>query len=215
MGRKSINKTRKTDQEKRSKWTRKLYPFFRSNGLVGFSMDEVSEYLAISKATVYNHYTSKEEIIDCFLHEKKKDMDAFNKLIANPSVSFAERYQKALFHLLKHMCDVSPNVRHDLQYLYPEKWMFLSTLLDEYLKDLIKLYSQGMAEGVFNSINLRLLMICERNMLLFLSDSDQLATSGLSLRQAFDEFMNMRLTGIQRVDVYSEMKTGRFPDLAN
>lgn len=196
MGRKSIEKPRNSNAEKRTKWIRQLFPFFKSRGLAGFNMDDVSDFLMISKATIYNHYSSKDEIIDFYLSEKCRDFDKFNELISNQTYSIPDRYQKSLYHLLKHMCDLNPVVREDLKSYYPEKWDAFMVLLDDHLNRLKKLYQTGIDQGIFNPVNPKLLSVCDRNMLLFLSDSENLSKCGLTMRSAFDEFMYMRRSGL-------------------
>lgn len=170
-------------------------------------MDQISEFLGISKATVYNHFTSKEEIIEGFIAEKCIDLEQFNILVARDSAPVFECYQKSLYHLLKHMCDISPVVRRDLATHYPQLWSLLMNLLDAYLNRLKKLYARGIQQGVFNPINPQLMMVCDRNMILFLSDSDQLKECGLTLRNAFDEFIYMRRNGILRTGEFQAMKS--------
>lgn len=198
MGRRPIQKHRKKSEEKRRGWIRQLYPFFQERGLMGFSMDEVSVFLNVSKATIYNYFTSKEEIIDCFLGQKYKDLQSFEKLAANNQLSAIDRYEKSLFHLLTHICDFSPSVRRDLEFIFPDKWYFFQLNLDHYMERIEALYNEGVKDGVFNPVNNALLAICDKNMLLYMSDTDQLKKNGLSLKRAFNEFMYMRKYGLMR-----------------
>jgi len=196
MGRKSTDKLRNNNQVKRNQWARVLYPFFRDHGLIGFSMEEVSDCLRVSKATIYNYFASKEEIIDCYLQEKFKDLDQFNDLISDSDIPTADRYEQSLYHLLKHFADFSPRVRRDLEYIFPDKWLQFNLVMDGFMARLTEIFRIGAEEGVFNAINPELLVICDRNMLFYLSDQEQVERSGLSLKQAFDEFMLMRQNGL-------------------
>lgn len=197
MGRHPIQKNRKKSEEKRQDWLRKLYPFFRDRGLMGFSMEEVSVYLNVSKATIYNYFSSKDEIIDRFLGQKYKDLQQFEKYAINEDLSLLDRYEKSLFHLLSHIIDFSPQVRKDLELIFPDKWYIFQLNLDQYMERIEALYKEGMNDGVFNNVNSTLLAICDKNMLLYMSDHNQLEKSGLSLKRAFNEFMDMRMNGLR------------------
>lgn len=198
MGRKSTNKSRMTNSAKREEWIRSLYPFFRIRGLMGFSMEEVAGFLDVSKATIYNYFTSKEEIIDHYVASKLNDFNQFNLIFGNKRLSLIERYEKSLYHLLQEMCDLSPEVRNDLKYIFPELWTRLAEALDGYLSSIKSLYETGFADGSFNPINPSLLIMCDRNMLFFMSDPTQLKQSGLTLEKAFSEYMYMRQNGLIR-----------------
>lgn len=198
MGRKSTNKFRMTNSAKREEWIRSLYPFFRIRGLMGFSMEEVAGFLDVSKATIYNYFTSKEEIIDHYVATKLNDLDNVNLIFNNKGYPLIERYEKSLYHLLQEMCDISPEVRNDLKYIFPEFWLRLTEALNGYLSSIKSLYETGIANGEFNPINTDLLIMCDSNMLFFMSDPTQLKQSGLTLEKAFSEYMYMRQNGLIR-----------------
>lgn len=198
MGRKSTNKFRMTNSKKREEWIRALYPFFRIRGLMGFSMEEVAGFLDVSKATIYNYFTSKEEIIDQYIALKLNDLEGFNSIFQDDARPLLERYEKSLFHLLVEMCDISPEVRNDLKCIFPECWLRLTNALDGYLASIKSLYENGIASGKFNRINTDLLTLCDRNMLFYMSDQAQLKQSGLTLEKAFTEYMFIRQNGLIR-----------------
>lgn len=187
-----------TNSAKREEWIRSLYPFFRIRGLMGFSMEEVADFLDVSKATIYNYYASKEEIIDQYVSSKLSDLDKFNLIFGDKRYSLIERYEKSLYHLLQEMCEISPKVRNDLKYIFPEFWSRLTVALDGYLTSIKSLYEIGINNGKFNPINTNLLIMCDRNMILYMSDWEQLKQSGLSLEKAFSEYMYMRINGLIR-----------------
>jgi AcrR family transcriptional regulator len=196
MGRKSTNKARSSNDQKRNKWVRQLYPFFKNRGLLGFSMEEVAGYLDVSKATIYNYFKSKEEIISCYMAEKFTDFSAFDDKLDDLSKTFVDRYEDALFHLVQEMSDFSPQVRSDLEHIFPELWKNLNSVIDEYLSQVRKHYEIGIETGVYEKFNPSILLLCDKNMLFYMSDSEQLAESGVSLSQAFAEYMFVRKNGM-------------------
>lgn len=198
MGRKSTNKVRSSNEAKRRRFVRSLYPFFKQHGLIGFSMEEVAESLGVSKATIYNYFTSKGEIIDSFLEEKSRDLKGFEKQVTNKQLPVDQRYESALLNLMTHFADFSPKVRHDLEFIFPERWGLFSETLDDYMEIVRSLYREGQKSGVFHAVNPELMSICDKNMILFLSDQQQVARNGFTQNRAFDEFMYMRKNGLMR-----------------
>lgn len=196
MGRKATNKARNSNDLKRNKWVRDLYPFFKTRGLLGFNMEEVASYLNVSKATIYNYFKSKEEIIDCYLSEKFSDFGGFESKIEDTSISFVHSYETAMFHLVREMSDFSPQVRSDLQHIFPSKWEKLDLVIADCLKRIKQHYTDGIQTGVYQRFSPDILLICDKNMLFYMSDAEQLAQSGVSLRQAFSEYMFVRKNGM-------------------
>ena len=64
MGRKSVIKKRYVDLKLKEKYTIKLLVYFQKNGLNVFSMSKLASDFNISKTTLYNHFDSKESMID-------------------------------------------------------------------------------------------------------------------------------------------------------
>jgi len=64
MGRKPIKKYRYKDPEIRKKHTVRFMVYFQNNGIENFSMSKMAADLKMSKTTIYNHFTTKEEIIE-------------------------------------------------------------------------------------------------------------------------------------------------------
>ncbi len=179
------------------KWIRDLGPFFNKNGLVGFNMNNIAEYLNISKATIYNHFASKDEIIEEYISLKCDSIYEIDLLVVGENSVF-ECYRRLLFSLVVIMNDINPQVRNELQLRYPQQWGLLMKSLDASLNKLKKLYINGMKQGEFVSINPRLVSICDRSMIMELSDSDHLKENGLTLKEAFDEYMVLRKNGMVR-----------------
>jgi TetR/AcrR family transcriptional repressor of mexJK operon len=57
-------------------------PVFLRNGYVGTSMDEVAALAAVSKQTVYKHFTDKEQLFTSIILDTTDQMDALTKMVA-------------------------------------------------------------------------------------------------------------------------------------
>ena len=63
MGRKPIAKKRSRNEVKREKWINECIGHFERSGIRNVTMDDVAQLLGISKATIYNHFKSKDEMV--------------------------------------------------------------------------------------------------------------------------------------------------------
>jgi AcrR family transcriptional regulator len=196
MGRKPTNKERKNNTTKRNLWIRKLYPYFKQNGLLGFSMDDVAQFLGVSKATIYNHFVSKEEIIDLFLDLKISEFEGFEEILEDSEISFEDKYVKALKFLVVQMIDVSPSVRVDLTKVFPEKWEEFEKHLNSALDSLGAHYQQGISDGMYKPVNIALMLLCDRNLLMFISDENTLSAAEVEPLLAFEQYISIRKNGL-------------------
>ena len=77
MGRKAINKKRKPLNTKQQKWLGEVLPYFYKNGMRKPTMDDIAEQLNLTKATIYNYYSSKEDLIHDALWFKLVELQKF------------------------------------------------------------------------------------------------------------------------------------------
>ena len=95
MGRKAIDKERKPLNAKQQKWLTQVMPYFYKNGMRKPTMDDIAEHLNLSKATIYNYYSSKEDLIHDALWLKLVELQKFRD--ANTFTRFSENeYHRVL-----------------------------------------------------------------------------------------------------------------------
>ncbi|HEX9785634.1 MAG TPA: TetR/AcrR family transcriptional regulator [Opitutaceae bacterium] len=96
--------------------------FFRL-GFARFTMSDLARELGMSKKTVYQHFRSKEEIIDGLISAKAAEIAAgFDELLAIPDLSFADRAGRLLRHGRSRMGEMSLGFLHDLQRFAPASY---------------------------------------------------------------------------------------------
>jgi AcrR family transcriptional regulator len=72
MGRKPIERYRYKDQIIKEKYIIKFMIYFQKNGIDKCSMTKMATDLKMSKTTIYNHFTTKEEIIEAVSNRIRK-----------------------------------------------------------------------------------------------------------------------------------------------
>lgn len=204
MGRKPIEKDRLYDQSKKNKWVKKLLPLFKEKGLKGYSMDEMASYLEISKATIYNHFKSKDEIVDSVIQLKINELKAFEDYINNINLPFLTRYFKGIQYFTSRLSDFSNLFLHDLQKQYPLQWQAFSNFQNKCIEIIKEYYQEGIRQGVFNNINLSLLVMSDRIFFQLLSVPEYLSELNITLEQAFEEYFKMKFNGLLKDEVKKE-----------
>tara|TARA_Y100000385_G_C13048936_1_gene618809 strand:- start:37 stop:657 length:621 start_codon:yes stop_codon:yes gene_type:complete len=196
VGRRSLNKIRSSDLEKRKKWINNAMPYFQEYGIREINMEKMAEYLGISKGTIYNHFSSKDEIVEFAVRLKIDSIKDFHKILFNYQLGFVERYYKSIQYYTQQLYDISLLIIDDLKELYPEVWALVNNFQDAAMKGLIRYYEEGMASGNFIKVNPKLLAREDRLFFELLFNQSFLIKNNLTLRKAFNDHFKVKFNGL-------------------
>ena len=196
MGRKSLNKTRSSDLEKRKKWINNAMPYFQEYGIREINMEKMAEYLGVSKGTIYNHFSSKDEIVEFAVRLKMDSIKDFHKILFDYQLGFVERYYKAIQYYTQQLYDISLLIIDDLKELYPDVWALVSNFQDAAMKGLVRYYEEGMASGNFVKVNPKLLAREDRMFFELLFNQRFLIKNNLTIGKAFNDHFKVKFNGL-------------------
>lgn len=168
-------------------------------------MDEVAKQLNVSKATLYKHFSSREEIVEMALMVKLNDIGSFKEMLFDENQPYLDRYFNSIHLFFAEISGISTEFLLDLKKLYPDIWKRVE-FFREYAATLLKaFYSKGIDGGVFNDIDPAILVLNDKMFFDAISDPDFLIQNGLSLQKAFRDYFTLRTQGLFKNQV---------PDLA-
>ena len=196
MGRNPVEKKRIKDPKKRENWINELSPIFFDQGIKKLNADRVAELLNKSKATVYKHFDSHQEIVLLVLQKKLLMLQDFQPILDNQSKSYPDRYVEAVDFISTHLGEVSNIFLSDLKAIYPDLWDLIQAFKAIALGSVKAFYQEGVKEGVFRNLNLDLLVLSDELFFEVLTDADYLSEKGLTLQAAFSDYFKMRFHGI-------------------
>lgn len=196
MGRKPVTKERIDNPQQKEEWARVLLPVYIKNGLKKLSMDEVAKQLNVSKATLYKHFSSREEIVEVALVVKLNDIGSFKEMLFDENQPYIDRYFNSIHLFFAEISGISTEFLLDLKNLYPEIWKRVE-FFREYAATLLKaFYSKGIKGGVFNDIDPAILVLNDKMFFDAISDPEFLMQNGLSLQKAFRDYFTLRTQGL-------------------
>ena len=200
MGRKSLEKNRKDNSDKKQTWARTLFPFLQENGLAKLNIDQMAAYLKKSKSTLYEYFESKEEIILLALTDKISSLEPALTILENSNLSYQERYTEFMQMISYELADVSSLFLTDLQNLFPEIWQHVQLFIQGLIDLLAGYYTGGIQSGEFKDMSIRLLWkIDELFILNILTDPNFLAKNpDMSLGDLITQYLDMKLNGFLR-----------------
>lgn len=196
MGRKPLDKERVDDPEVKEAWIKELAVLYLQHGLGKFTMDKISKKLAISKATLYKYFSSKEEIIDAVVQFKIQEIVAFEELLADENIDFTARFFDIIKIASIMLAEISGQFLHDTKLKHPELFTKMNAFSDRALYAAEKFYQQGIEAGVLNDLDPKILALTDKIFIQAVSNPKFLKEHGVSIKEAFDHYFLMKSNGI-------------------
>lgn len=196
MGRKATAKERKPLNAKQQKWLRDVMPYFYKNGMRKPTMDHIAEHLNLSKATIYNYYSSKEDLIHDALWFKLIELQKFRDLLFDESIEFTERYYKGARFFTTSLKGMSALYLEDLKNYFPKTWADVDLFREKSAENIKTYYQAGINKGVFRSFNVD--MMAESDLFFFdmMIDAKFLRKHDITVEEAFAQYFKMKFYGV-------------------
>jgi len=150
MGRKSVQKRRYVDPLIRDHYTAKLLVYFQKNGIRNFAMSGLAKDFGISKTTLYNHFSSKEDMIEAAIIYKLNSIQDYKSVLFDKDLSYYERLRKALLFYCVQIFQLSRKLLIEVEQDYPRLWLKVLKFQQNVLKDLLAYYKLGQRIGHYN-----------------------------------------------------------------
>jgi AcrR family transcriptional regulator len=200
MGRKAINKERKPLNTKQQKWLGEVMPYFYKNGMRKPTMDDIAEHLNLSKATIYNYYSSKEDLIHDAMWLKLVELQKFRDLLFDDSVEFKERYYKGAQFFTKSLKGMSALYLEDLKNYFPKTWADIDLFREKSVENIKTYYQAGINKEIFRNFNVH--MMAEADLFFFdmMIDAKFLRKNNITVEVAFDQYFKMKFDGVLAVE---------------
>lgn len=168
-------------------------------GLKKFTVDEVAAEAGISKKTLYQYFSSKDEMIRLYFEEIiTSDQESALSVMDNKQDLFEKIY--AMVHS-NHRYRIPLQILDEAKQFYPDEWTKIEALKQFKLDMFQQLLEEAAKEGILReNVHFGILSsILERISSMFL-DTDFLLENGLKSTQAIDEALNIIIHGIVKTD---------------
>jgi AcrR family transcriptional regulator len=123
---------------------------FTKYGVRSISMDDIARHLSVSKKTLYQHFTDKEDIVTmaCKAH-LDRNVNEFEE-IKNSATNAIDELAKLSVCLKRNMQDMNPSLLFDLQKYHPRAWAVWMDHKNKFIKcSVVRNLMQGIKEGYF------------------------------------------------------------------
>lgn len=132
---------------------------FRTYGIRSITMDEIARNLAISKKTIYQYFTDKEDLIVAMMHASLEEHRNEWANIQRQARDAVEELIIAAEHLAKTFKSMNPALLYELRKYHPKAWeVFLQHKQEHVRRQVIDNLDRGIASGLFRrEINVELI----------------------------------------------------------
>jgi len=184
------------EEKNRERILEGTFKVFRDKG-AGFTMNDLSKELGMSKKTIYTVFRDKESLlytlVDYFFDSVKKDE---NMVLMDESLSTSERLQKILGVMPVSYVDIDFSSLYSVRDKYPRVNKRLRERLESDWDTTLSLIDKGVEEGVFRPVNKVVFQITfEASIERFLTD-DSLKKNHIHYHTALEELTSILVGGI-------------------
>lgn len=125
---------------------------FRKYGTRSISMDDIAHHLNMSKKTIYQSFTDKNEIVYQIITVLRKRLEGLVETIFDKPANPIERLMKMFICITSMMRETSPSLIYDLQKYHGNIWQILHEFRDDFLASKIKeIVISGIRKHYLNS----------------------------------------------------------------
>ncbi|CAI8743003.1 TetR/AcrR family transcriptional regulator [Brevibacillus sp. IT-7CA2] len=124
-----------------------------------FSMDDLAKRLGISKRTLYEHFSSKVEILETIIQQSFEEGDEkTQQILADDSLSLIDKIKGVMMVLPTHYEFYDLRILEQMKRYYPEQYAQVEASLSEDWQTLRVLIEQGIREGQIVNMNVTLML---------------------------------------------------------
>ncbi|MGE7121992.1 TetR/AcrR family transcriptional regulator [Peribacillus sp. NPDC046944] len=166
----------------RKSYVKRIMNVVRTKGFLSLTISDMAKLMNISRASLYNYFSSKEEILLEVIEYYLAYIHEADQMIADESLSYQIRLQKVYEQTILSALYASDIFMSDLKIGCPALYSRKMEARKERLATVHSFYSQGMADGIFHELNPTILIIQDEAALKVMTDSSFLLKEGLSLK---------------------------------
>lgn len=177
-----------------TKYIEKIKPILRKTRFSQLKIDDIAKFMDISKATLYKHFSTREEIISIIVEHYIEYLSEADARVLDESLSFSERFQITYEQSLKCVIYVSDLFLQDIKETQPSLFDALQLAQQNRFKNLQAFFEAGMEKGIFNRMNVTLFMVQDDAVLRRIMEPSFSIQYDLTLKQALLEFYALKKT---------------------
>ena len=171
---------------------------FWKYGVRSVTMEEIAKQLGISKKTIYQHFTDKEQILYEVLQDKMGKHQSEMACAVIETTNPVEEIMNVLNMMQKNADQISPNLLIDIKRYYPQAFLLFRKYKEEHvLRSILENIQKGIDQGLYRSdINPDILARLRVEQIELAFDNDIFPTDQYTMHDVQHELMHHFIRGM-------------------
>lgn len=161
-----------------------------------FTMDDLARRLGVSKRTIYENFSSKEELIDSVIDlflEKIVEKD--KQILENDSLNTIEKLRHMALVLQNELKYINEKAIYEAERYYPKQWKKIDNWLQNRVIEQRKTIDEGIKKGELRNINPDILIKVINEAKNWIIDKKFLRDNNLTISEAASSLIDIVLFG--------------------
>lgn len=125
---------------------------FMTYGIKSVTMDDVAKHLRMSKKTLYQYVSDKNDLVKRCLDRDCQITEVRVKEVLSKGLNAIEENFEISKHILEDLKNIHPSIFYDLEKYYPEAWNTMHNLRHEFAGSVMKQnMERGIKEGLYRT----------------------------------------------------------------
>lgn len=121
-------------------------------GFKSVTMDDIAKHLGMSKKTIYQHFSDKDELVNILIQDKLNAQDCAMDFCAAKAENAVEELFFAITNIHELLSSMNPKLFYDLQKYHPKAWLSFKAFKEKNLgKCILANLERGINEGLYRS----------------------------------------------------------------
>lgn len=122
---------------------------FLKYGIKSITMDDIAKHLGISKKTIYQFYTDKNEVVETLMKHLTQENECVFQGIAEKATNVVEEVFAMMKHMSTMFSQMNPNLFYDLQKYHPIAWNHFKHFKENTIEKMVETsVKKGMEQGI-------------------------------------------------------------------
>lgn len=187
------------DSEIKNRIIEKARDYFFKHGYLKVTMDEIAHELGMSKKTLYQNFSGKDDLLKTIMQCRSREMDCMlDKIIQDQQQDFVEKLKSILKYVGVKLSQLDTAFLQDLKRNAPEIWKEMSAWHEHRIFiECQRLITEGMERGVFrNDIDQETVVLMYAYAIEQLIQPEIASKLPLTMNQIFETIIKVVLEGI-------------------
>jgi AcrR family transcriptional regulator len=123
---------------------------FCQYGFKSVTMDDIAKHLGMSKKTIYQHFSDKDELVNILIKDKLSNQDCTMDACAANAENAVQEIFFAITNIHDLLTNMNPKLFYDLQKYHPKAWLVFKDFKEQNLgKTILANLERGIKEGLY------------------------------------------------------------------